>query len=234
MSAFGWRISTITITKRGGENGNMAFHIPFNQRASAQKHPTPIYIGFEVQRPPRKKFNWWGFNGMWMSAASLLSAGFLSPVPLLISLVGLRRPGRKMAATGTVISLGGIALASVIVMNMISHQNHRQMARQNRVVHKQVLQTKTMITAAGAEILEFREDNNGLLPDSVEGNISVIKHIDPWDNSLRFDVESDQAVIRSAGPDRKFDTRDDVTTTIKGDTGRYVPVAEKAPTSTLE
>ena len=207
----------------------MAFHIPFNHRASAQQSPAPVYIGFEVPRPPRKKFNWWGFNGMWMSAASLLSAGFLSPVPLIISLIGLRRPGRKMAATGTIISLAGIILASGLVMSTIAHKNHRQQARHNRVVHKQVLQTKTLLTAAGAEILEYREDNQGSLPDSVEGNISVIKHIDPWENSLRFDLESDQAIIRSAGPDKKFDTKDDVTTTIKGDTGRYISVAEKAP-----
>ncbi|MFK7766631.1 MAG: hypothetical protein AB8B55_05370 [Mariniblastus sp.] len=212
----------------------MAFHIPFNQRASAQRPPAPIYIGFEVPTAPRQKFNWWGFNGMWMSAASLLSGGFLSPVPLLISLNGLRKPGKKMAATGTVISLGGIMLASALVMNIIAHQNHREHVRNSRAVHKQVLQTKTLLTAAGTEIQEYCEDNQGMLPGTVEGNISVIKHIDSWDKSLRFELGNNEAVIRSAGPDREFNTNDDLIKNIKGDAERYVPVAEKAPASTSE
>ena len=65
----------------------MAFHVPFNQRKSNQRRG-PVYIGFD---PPRRKFNWWGLHGLWMSLASLLTLGFTSPVPLLISLNGLRK-----------------------------------------------------------------------------------------------------------------------------------------------
>jgi hypothetical protein len=203
----------------------MAFHVPFNQRVSARQHSGPIYIGFEVPQPPRKKFNWWGFNGMWMSAASLLTAGFLSPVTLLISFVGLRRPGKKMATVGTLISLAGIALASTIVLTTVAAHNHREQARQarhyDRTVKKQIAETNTLLSMASEEIIEDRDQHDGELPNDIDANMIVIKHIDPWGESLRFDLESDHGVVRSAGPDKKFDTNDDLTVSVDGKaTGR--------------
>jgi hypothetical protein len=208
----------------GGDYGKMAFHIPFNQRASARYQSTPIFIGFEVPRPPRKKFNWWGFNGMWISFLSLLSAGFLSPVPLLISLIGLRRPGKKMATVGAFVSMAGVALATTIVLTSLAahshHQEVKRAAHYNRVVKKQIAKTNTMLMAATDEILEYKESNDGDLPSDIEANMLVIKYIDPWGESLRFDAEVNHGVIRSAGPDRDFDTKDDVTVKVDGQTDR--------------
>lgn len=203
----------------------MAFHVPFNQRASARRRhqPQPIYIGFDVPqpRPPRPAFNWWGFNGMWMSFASLLSAGFLSPVPLLISLVGLRRPGKKMATVGTLTSLAGVALAvTIAVGSTMAHRQHvsaRQAAHYNRVVKKQIIETEKMLVVAGDEIVEYRDDTNGELPSDIDGCMLVIKHVDPWGKSLRFELEKDHGVLRSAGPDQDFDTKDDIAVKIEGE-----------------
>ena len=200
----------------------MAFHIPFDHRVSARQQAGPIYIGFEVPRPPRKKFNWWGFNGMWMSAASLLTAGFLSPVSLLISFVGLRRPGKKMATVGTLVSLAGIALASTILLSVFAHQHRveheRQVRHYNRTVKKQIVETQSLLALASNEITEDRDQRNGELLNDIDANMIVIKHIDPWGESLRFDLEVDHGVIRSAGPDAKFDTRDDVKISVEGKT----------------
>lgn len=208
----------------------MAFHIPFNQRASAQVRPEPIYIGFEVIHPqivPQRvyrQFNWWGFNGMWMAFASLLTAGILSPIPLLISLVGLRRPGKKMATVGTVVSLAGVAMATVLIVGSASAHHHHQSARRaafhHRVEVKQIAETKQLLTIAGKEILDYRDSNDGYLPADIDGNMLVIKYIDPWDESLRFDYETNHGVVRSAGPDQQFDTDDDVTVAVKGNTDR--------------
>ena len=210
----------------------MAFHIPFNQRHSAPRQ-APIYIGFDVPPPrPRRKFNWWGFNGMWMSFVALMSAGFLSPIPLIISLVGLRRPGKKMAAVGALTSLAGVALAVSIVFGSIAAHNHhvqkRNAAKYNRLVQKQVEDTNSLLTMASAEIVQYRDSNEGEFPNDVDANMLVIKHVDPWGESLRFDAEKDFALIRSAGPDRDFDTRDDVTTKIEGKTDRktLLPIEE--------
>lgn len=196
----------------------MAFHIPFNQRNPAPR-PAPIYIGFEVQRPPRKKFNWWGFNGMWMSFMSLFTAGFASPVPLLISLVGLRRPGKKMAAVGTFVSALGVALATTIVVGSVAAHHHqaekRQIARYNRTVNKQIAETNALMAIAAIEIEEFREDVVDDQRFDIEANMLIIKHVDPWGESLRFELSSDDGIIRSAGPDGKFNTRDDISLSLE-------------------
>ena len=214
------RIRTQVYTTFGGDYGKMAFHIPFNQRASAQQPPTPIYIGFEVQRPPRKKFNWWGFNGMWMSVASLASAGFLSPVPLLISLVGLRRPGKKMASVGTFVSFAGIALATTIVLGTIFAHNHqiesRRTAHRNHVIKKQSVETKALMALAAEDIIDAKASSQ--LPSDLRANELVVGYIDPWGESLRFDMEAEGGNIRSAGPDVEFNTSDDLTIWVDGET----------------
>jgi hypothetical protein len=203
----------------------MAFHVPFNQRHSARRH-APIYIGFDVPAaPPRRKFNWWGFNGMWMSFASLvMTAGFLAPIPLIISLVGLRKPGKKMAAVGAITSLIGIGLAVALVFGAIadhSHRAHRQKMHHYRtVVKKQVEEASSLLSVASREITEFRDSHDGALPNDIDANMLVIKHVDPWGESLRYDAELDHAIVRSAGPDRQFDTSDDVMKEIKGKTDR--------------
>ena len=198
----------------------MAFHIPFNQRASAQQRPAPVYIGFEVPRPPRKKFNRWGFNGMWMSIASLATAGFLSPIPLLVSLVGLRRPGKKMASVGTFVSFVGVGLAATIVIGSIMAHNHhtesRRTAHRNHLVKKQSVEAKAMMALAAEDILDEKTSNN--LPSDLRSNELVIGYIDPWGESLRFDMEAEGGNIRSAGPDAEFNTGDDLTIWIDGET----------------
>ena len=204
----------------------MAFHIPFSQRHSA-RHSRPIYIGFEAPpapQAPRRKFNWWGFNGMWMSFASLLTAGFLSPIPLLVSLKGLRRPGKKMAAVGMLTSFAGMGLATAIVLaGIAAHRNYdhqRHMEHVNRMVKKQVAETRSLLALATDEIAEFRDGNAGELPNDIDANMLVIKHVDPWGESLRFDAEVDHALVRSAGPDRSFNTSDDVIEKVNGKTER--------------
>lgn len=206
----------------------MAFHIPFNQRPSGQPQGTParpVYIGFDIPAPSqRRKFNWWGFNGMWMSFASLLTAGFLSPIPLLVSLKGLRRPGKKMATVGTLTSLGGIGLATAIVLAGVSaHRHnveHRQAKHYQQVVTKQIAETQTLLSTASEEITEYRDHNDGEFPDAIDANMLVIKYVDPWGESLRYDAEVGLAIVRSAGPDRQFDSKDDVKIEIEGKTDR--------------
>ena len=203
----------------------MPFHIPFNQRASATAQVLePVYIGFERPQPPRQKFNWWGFNGMWMSLVGLLSAGFLSPVPLLISLIGLRRPEKKMALTGTIFSLAGIVMATGLVLGGISqarhHQHALQTAQQQAKTRQQVKQTKGLLGLAAEELVEYRDQNQGELPNDIDANMLVLKHMDPWGEVLRYDAEIGHGVIRSAGPDQKFDSKDDVISKVKGTTQR--------------
>ncbi len=209
----------------------MAFHVPFNQRNPGQQQlPGPIYIGFDIHPPrPRRKFNWWGFNGMWMSLASLFSAGILSPISLVVSLIGLRRPGKRMAMVGTLVSLLGTGIASLIAMGAYhSHQDHqaRRSAKERAVVvKKQVDETTKLVALATAELQEYQADNEGEFPNDIDANMLVIKYVDPWGVALRFEQEHDKAIIRSAGPDSKFYTKDDVTQELTCKTeSKLVPV----------
>ena len=213
----------------------MAFHIPFNQRANRRQNLGPIYIGFEPEQPPRPKFNWWGFHGMWLSFASLTTLGFASFIPLLISIVGLRRPGKKMATVGTVVSLGGLLLAGSVVASIAGHQHmrhhRRQMALQHRQVQQQISETESMIAEAREDLIEYRGAHEGYLPNDLEGNMLVVGYVDPWGESLRFEPAEDFSAIRSAGPDRKFLTRDDVFEPITGKVEtapRHLPVSTEA------
>jgi hypothetical protein len=199
----------------------MAFHIPFNQRRKFRRS-APIYIGFD--RPPRvkRKFNWWGFNGLMLSMASFATAGFASPVALLVSLVGLRKSKgpRIAAAVGTVFSMIGIALASTIALVSITEHNHHQTRRAERAYKIQLAEdldvlTLTMVEAK-SELIDYRKAN-GFLPDPIFGNVLTIKHNDPWGQSLRFEEGASCGIVRSAGPDTVFDTGDDVVTKVKGE-----------------
>ena len=50
----------------------MPFHIPFEHR----RRPQPVYIGFDVPQRPKRKFNWWGFWGLFMSLGKLFDSWF--------------------------------------------------------------------------------------------------------------------------------------------------------------
>lgn len=198
----------------------MPFHVPFNQRHSGRRRG-PVYIGFD---PPRRKFNWWGFNGLWMSMASLLTLGFTSPVPLLISLNGLRKKKgpRKAAVAGTFFSLLGVGIAGTIVAVTIAagHSDHQRRieSKKARVVAQQKFETKQLLADAANELESYRDSHDGLLPSIIDSNMLVIKHIDPWGESLRFDGLGDHAIVRSAGPDKKFESNDDLMTKLEGET----------------
>jgi hypothetical protein len=202
----------------------MAYHIPFEHR----KQGTPIYIGFDAPRAipvrPKKAWNWWAFFGFPLSIVGLLSAGILSPVALLFNLIGLRKRPRKLATVGTVISLvGSLMLAGFIVagvsQRMHHHRSHQVMVAK-QVQNHQIAKTKTTMVTAQKELEDYRDGHDGYLPNDIDGCMLMIKHEDYWGNSLRFEESPNSGMLRSAGPDQEFDTRDDLTSKIEGKTNR--------------
>ncbi|MDA7880249.1 hypothetical protein N9A76_02225 [Mariniblastus sp.] len=193
----------------------MAFHTPFNQRASAKQQATPVYIGFQPVRREKRKFNWWGFNGMWLAFGSLLTAGFASPIPLLISLNGLRRPGKAMASIGTLVSLGGVVMATSIVLLISNAHHHRvhskEVAQRNKIVKKQAKETGVLLAVAANKVKTFRKEAGDTADFDIEANMLIVEHTDPWGESLRFDATPDSGLVRSAGPDKTFNSEDDIT-----------------------
>ena len=202
----------------------MAFHIPFNQRN--QDRQGPVYIGFnDPPRLRRPRFNWWAFNGLWMSLAAFASAGFLSIIPFFVSWRGLKRKPRKMAVAGMLFSVIGMCIAGAITVHGVGSEMKREQARQQvrerREMARLKKQCEPILSEAAREFEQYRENNDGYLPNAINGNMVVIKHIDPWGTSLRFEPEAnDHALIRSAGPDKEWDTRDDITHKVDGKTDR--------------
>ena len=191
----------------------MSFHIPFHQRASNRKHYGTVYID-QPPTPPKRRFNWWGFNGMCLSFISLLTLGFLSPLALMFSLIGLRRPGKGMAAVGTMVSLVGVALISAIGLTAVSA--HQQQAarianqKQARVNAVKIEKTQGLLAEAYDGLVEYRGQHEGRLPADIEGNMLVVSNVDPWGQALRYEPEEGFALVRSAGPDQKFLSTDDL------------------------
>jgi hypothetical protein len=86
--------------------------------------PVPVV----VVEPEPAPTNLVGVSGFVMSLVSLLTAGLLSPLAFLVSLIGLAWRPRQYAAMGVVISLMGcglLAVLSVIVTTQVLHAQQR-------------------------------------------------------------------------------------------------------------
>ena len=191
----------------------MSFHTPFHQRASNRKHYGTIFIN-ESPKSPKRNFNWWGFNGMCLSFVSLLTLGILSPLALLLSVIGLRRRGKGMAFVGTMVSLLGVALISTI--GIAAYNTHQArvatIAKQKeaRVNAVKIQEASTLLAEAYDDLVEYRGRHQGQLPADIEGNVIVVNYSDPWGKALRYEPEEGFALVRSAGPDQEFLSSDDL------------------------
>lgn len=167
--------------------------------------------------PPARQSNPLGLAGFLFSLAGLVcSCGVLSPVALIISLVALRHPPRGLAVAGSVISAIGTLFificAGVGVWWAWQYQADRPLVNTRRALYH----------ASGTLGLEMLKTRHVL--DGQRGN-RMIRHIrDGWGNSLRYEPKPQYLtafgplsikqldgafIIRSAGPDGRFDTADD-------------------------
>ena len=74
----------------------------------------PYEAGYSGQA---EESNGWGVTGLVLSIVGLLTCGFVSPLGLLISLIGLFKPPRATAIIGTI--LGGIGTLIVAFFGMM-------------------------------------------------------------------------------------------------------------------
>ncbi len=189
----------------------MAFHVPYEQRRCDQ----PIYIGFDVP-PRRKKHNWTGFWGFLLGIFGIFTAGFLSPLALLISLWGLRKQPRGFATAGVVLGLTGTLIASSIVAAGMRHHHSIIARNEQRANNVKVEKSEKIFATAAEELADFAGDHSGELPDPVSGNMLMLKYSDAWGNPIRFDADKSGASLRSAGADGRIDTTDDVVMPVPG------------------
>ena len=75
--------------------------------------------------------------------------------------------------------------------------------------------TKTTLKGTRAELAIFMKDN-GRYPTTEEGLAALVgpngkhSHMDAWGTDIRYRVFNNKPIVDSAGPDRAFDTADDI------------------------
>jgi hypothetical protein len=94
---------------------------------------------------------------------------------------------------------------------------------------QQVKQGHIVMAEAAREFEQYRVENDGRLPLDLDGNALALKYVDPWEESLLYEANSDHAVLRSAGPDNNFFSGDDLMLRVDGITGEkpLLPVEEQ-------
>lgn len=105
-------------------------------------------------------------------------------------------------------------MATSIVL-LISNAHHHRMhsketAQRNKIVKKQAKETGVLLAVAAEKVKTFRTEAGGGADFDIEANMLIVEHIDPWGESLRFDAGPDSGLIRSAGPDKTFNSDDDI------------------------
>ena len=159
--------------------------------ASAMSDPLPP--------PPREPpSNAIGVAGFVVSLVGIISCGALSPIGLILSLVGLRKEPKGLAVAGTIIGGVGIVLIGVLVGLVIV------------LIPKGHVVATELVVVTAVHAIEARAEETGELPSVDEGKELIAEHTDAWSNALRYEPSGDEFTIRSAGPDGAFDTGDDI------------------------
>lgn len=148
-----------------------------------------------------------GIAGFVLSIIGLLTCGTLNILSLPLSLIALLWKPRGFAFAGTIISFLGVGFLTLagwaIVAGFIGLKGLAEEAGK-------AFDTHAAISEANEAIRRYQQEHNAL-PDGIEGNKLVVEKKDAWQTELRYEVDGNNYVIRSAGPDKTFDTPDDLT-----------------------
>jgi hypothetical protein len=156
---------------------------------------------------PEKQSNGIGTAGFIVSLVAVPTCGVLSPVALVLSLLGLKKRPNGLAIAGTVIgAVGTVWLALVGVGMVMAFLGLKKVAKETG---GDVPTTVAMGGAMAAIISHVSQD--GKLPESAAGNALIAEFKDSAGRALRYEPSGQNFVIRGAGKDGVFDTPDDVT-----------------------
>lgn len=201
----------------------MRYHVPFAHRNRGNRTPGPIYIGFDEPVSIQKRklpFNWCGFTGMLMALLSPFTLFVIAPLALLFSLLGMRRAPRGMATWGLILSILATTALSVGIFGIATERHRKHEAYQAHLVRienqKEIKQTMATLEEARNELRQFRSEHDKMLPNLDDGMMMTVRHDDAWEQPLRYGTTSYGCIVRSSGPDREFDTADDLTVKLDG------------------
>ncbi|TWT32105.1 DUF4190 domain-containing protein [Blastopirellula retiformator] len=157
-------------------------------------------------RPPVNALGIWGF---FVSLFGLVfTLGAISPIGLILSLFAMFHPRRGFAVAGMLIGIVGTALIAAIVgAAAIAADTYHHYAHEVPQIEQTLAKLDDAII-----VIETDRHEKGELPEGVDGNKLVLPITDAWQQSLRYEPadSGEDYAVRSAGPDQKFDTADDL------------------------
>lgn len=211
----------------------MRYHVPFAHRNRPTRTPGPVYIGFDepVSIQKRKQpFNWCGFTGLLMALVSPFTLFLIAPLALVLSLFGMRRAPRGMAFFGLILSLVATTGLSLGLFHVAQERQARLQRHQARIAafehREEIEQTMVTLEEAQNELRQFRTEHDYQLPNLQDGMMMTVRYDDAWEQELRYGITSDGCIVRSTGPDKEFDTADDLTVNLDGTPMSYSVVSD--------
>ncbi|MDB4650329.1 hypothetical protein OAE37_01055 [Pirellulaceae bacterium] len=211
--------------------------------AYTSRREEPLYIGFEEEAKTKQKkqsngfgtaATFFGFLGLLTSVvtipfliSTMYTNGYLDRPPISVQLaapfffvffaalavifgaIGIFRKPRFLAFVGGLMGLLVIAGAMGWTRHVVHNHEQDQLRMENRVSRNQ---TERKLESAKKTIEKFRAEN-GEFPDGLAGNRLTIETKDSWQTELRYELVENGFTIRSAGPDKKFESDDDIVRT---------------------
>ncbi|MCH7726747.1 MAG: hypothetical protein IH991_09745 [Planctomycetes bacterium] len=108
-----------------------------------------------------------------------------------------------------------VALVLIGVFAALAIPLLRSNCCKNRAAYRfEQRQTWFTLESASESIERYRLEHEGKLPEGVAGNRLVIEFTDAWGKTLRYEDDGDSYVVRSAGSDGEFNSKDDLATRI--------------------
>lgn len=153
--------------------------------------------------PLKSQTNGLGIAGFVVSLVGLCTC-VTFPVGLVMSLVALKKHPKGFAIAGAII--GGVGTL-LLVAGLVVYFAVPDI--------KYTFETVFVMAEATTIIEEYRRTNDAL-PTENEGNELLQDLEDGWGNPLRYELDGERYVIRSAGPDGRFSTDDDILPTMMG------------------
>jgi hypothetical protein len=158
------------------------------------------------QYPPNPApSNGLGIAGFIVSLLGIFTAGVLSPIGLLLSLIALLRRPRGFAFAGFIVGLVGTAILALwllffgfVTLSCIN-------------LGRPMVGTLSAMQRARVDIQTYQSTHGGALPSQERGDILIAGEKDAWGNALHYLPRgSSDYQLQSAGPAGLFGTSDDL------------------------
>lgn len=155
--------------------------------------------------------------GLTVSVVGLFTLGILSPLGLAASIAAVLRPPRGIAIAGIILGLIGTVLLLVFTLPLYLPRAVREVgvtATVNDALGSRAAQDTYTLLRGAADRLDARRPDNGDAPPLADGQAATSGSRDSWVTTIRYALVDDTTFeLRSAGPDRLFDTEDDIVVT---------------------